>query len=144
MPEKLPFEIKLVRRIFTEESTIGEITIGDKFECWTLEDRTRPAGVKIYGKTAIPAGRYQMAITFSVRFHRWSPLLMKVPNFSGVRIHSGNTAADTQGCILVGQRRGLNALYDSRAAMSRLYAKLHAAFNEGRPLFIEITEEMRN
>ena len=75
---------------------------------------------KIRGRTAIPEGRYPLVVTRSPRFGKWLPLLMRVPEFEGVRIHSGNTAADTQGCILVGENRKKGMVLSSRAAMERL------------------------
>lgn len=75
---------------------------------------------KIRGRTAIPEGRYPLVVTRSPRFGKWLPLLMRVPGFECVRIHSGNTAADTQGCILVGENRKKGMVLSSRAAMERL------------------------
>lgn len=75
---------------------------------------------KIRGRTAIPEGRYPLVVTRSPRFGKWLPLLMRVSGFEGVRIHSGNTAADTQGCILVGENRKKGMVLSSRAAMERL------------------------
>lgn len=72
------------------------------FVCYTLEDQVRPDNVKINGKTAIPAGIYNVSVTMSTRFKKELPLLANVPNFSGVRIHGGNTDADSIGCVLVG------------------------------------------
>ena len=91
-------ELRVERTDFSETSTIGKLYVDDQFECYTLEDKVRP--VKIKGKTAIPAGRYEVIVNFSQRFGRMLPLFLNVPNFEGVRIHPGNTAADTEGCIL--------------------------------------------
>src|SRR3989442_1816583 len=94
--------MELRRKVFTSNSTIGELLINGKLECFTLEDRIRPPGVKVPGQTAIPEGSYEVIVTLSQRFKRDLPLLLNVPNFRGVRIHTGNTELDTEGCILVG------------------------------------------
>lgn len=96
--------LNLKRYIFNTEgdrSTIGDLFINDEFFCFTLEDEIRPGGQKVYGKTAIPAGTYEVVLTVSNRFKRLMPLLVNVPNFEGVRIHGGNTAEHTHGCPLV-------------------------------------------
>lgn len=72
-------ELKLIREVFTEESTIGKLFINGQFHCFTLEDKVRPE--KIKSITAIPAGRYEIAITFSNRFQEMMPLLLNVPNY---------------------------------------------------------------
>lgn len=118
-------ELQVKRTDFTDSSTIGELSVNGQFECYTLEDKVRP--VKIAGKTAIPAGRYEVIIDFSQRFGRLLPLLLNVPNFEGVRIHPGNAAADTEGCILVGEEKSQDFVGQSRAAFDRLFAKLSAA-----------------
>lgn len=127
--------LKLVRRTLTEQSTIGTLSINGVFECLTLEDRVRP--VKIHGATAIPAGIYEVAITFSDRFKKPLPLLLNVPNFSGIRIHPGNTAEDTEGCILVGTTERKDFIGNSRAAFRALFTKLEAALKKEK-VFIEV------
>jgi hypothetical protein len=127
--------IKVVRKIFSEESTIGELSVNGQFECFTLEDKVR--AVKIHGKTAIPAGIYEVTITFSDRFKKPLPLLMKVPNFDGIRIHAGNTAADTEGCLLVGTTKGKDVVSNSRVAFKALNEKIAAALQKEK-VFIEI------
>ena len=118
-------ELQVKRTDFTDNSTIGELSVNGQFECYTLEDMVRP--VKIAGKTAIPAGRYEVIIDLSQRFGRLLPLLLNVPDFEGVRIHPGNTAANTEGCILVGDEKSQDLVGQSRAAFDRLFAKLSAA-----------------
>lgn len=86
--------------------TIGDLYIdGEKF-CNTLEDEVREPGVKVPGKTAIPAGEYELRLTYSTRFRQVMPQIMRVPGFEGIRIHPGNTEKDTDGCILVGTQQG--------------------------------------
>ena len=97
-------DLKVLRKELTARSTIGELHVDGKFECFTLEDAVRP--VKIKGVTAIPSGVYEVVVNFSQRFRRPLPLLLNVPNFDGVRIHAGNTDADTEGCLLVGKTKG--------------------------------------
>jgi len=119
--------IELRRKIFTSQSTIGELLLDGRFECFTLEDRVRPPGAKVPGLTAIPEGTYEVVITLSQRFKRDLPLLLNVPNFEGIRIHTGNTAFDTEGCILVGATREENMILSSRIAFNFLFPKMQSA-----------------
>ena len=123
-------EIVLKRKWFTPHSTIGELFIQAEHECFTLEDVVREPGVKVPGKTAIPHGTYEVVITFSNRFRKPLPLLMNVPMFEGVRIHAGNTAVDTEGCILVGTEKGDDIIYHSREAFDVLLGKIEAALKQ--------------
>jgi hypothetical protein len=129
-------EMLVTRQVFTDESTIGEMTIDGVHECFTLEDKVRD-GEKVFGQTAIPAGRYEVTVSFSNHFQKKLPLLMNVPNFEGVRIHSGNKAKDTEGCILVGMTKGTNVINNSRDAFNPLFARILAAA-EKEKVFIEI------
>ena len=120
-------QIAVKRLHKTDTSTIGELTIDGLFQCYTLEDVERP--VKIKGETAIPKGTYKVIINQSNRFKRLLPLLLDVPNFEGVRIHSGNTNHNTEGCILVGQSRNKNYIGQSRKAFEKLFKKMQKAEN---------------
>ena len=131
-------ELKLVRKIFTDKSTIGDLSVNGTFECFTLEDP--PREVKVKGETAIPAGRYEVAVTFSNKFGKFLPLLLSVPGFDGIRIHPGNTPKDTLGCILVGQGKGVDSISSSRLAFLPLFEKIQAVLRSEK-VFIEITEE---
>jgi uncharacterized protein DUF5675 len=133
-------KLRLTRKEFHDESTIGELSVDNVFECFTLEDAVRP--VKIPGRTAIPAGTYEVAVTFSNKFQKVLPLLMNVPDFEGVRIHPGNRPADTEGCILVGKSKGPEEDFigDSRTAFAVLFPKIQAATAQEK-VFIEIAEE---
>ena len=129
-------EMLLRRRWYSDRSTIGVLTLGE-FSCFTLEDRVREPGVKVQDKTAIPAGRYRVVVDFSQRFQRRMPLLLDVPMFTGIRIHSGNTAQDTRGCVLVGEWRAPDWVGDSR----RAFADLFFLINTADELWIAVTDE---
>jgi len=131
-------EIQVTRREFTAKSTIGEMQVDGAFECYTLEDVVRP--VKIKGITAIPAGSYEVVVSFSERFQRPLPLLLHVPNFDGVRIHPGNTDRDTEGCILVGRTKERDFIGASKVAFEALFEKIQAALQREK-IFIHISEE---
>lgn len=92
-----------------EGYTRGKLYRDGRFLCETLEDEDRflENGVteKVYGRTAIPRGRYRLQNTMSKKFGKVLPLLLDVPGYAGVRIHGGNSAANTLGCILVGRVR---------------------------------------
>ena len=117
--------IEVKRQKSNDKCTIGKMYIDGVFECYTLEDVVRPK--KIAGQTAIPAGEYDVLINMSNRFKRLLPLLVNVPEFDGVRIHAGNTDADTEGCILVGQSATQYSIANSRAAFEKLFAKMQKA-----------------
>ncbi len=128
-------ELLLKRLHKTQKSTIGELSIDGKFECYTLEDVERPE--KIHGKTAIPKGRYQVIVTMSNRFKKLLPLLVKVPNYEGIRIHPGNKAEDTEGCILPGTTRGVDFVGNSRLAFNALFKKINKSL-ESEKVYITI------
>lgn len=119
-------KLVLDRQDYTNESTIGKLFVDGVFECYVLEDVVRQ-GAKVFGETAIPQGTYEVIITQSPRFKRLLPLLVKVPGYEGVRIHPGNTAKDTEGCLLVGTGHQANMVTDSKTAFNKLFAKLEKA-----------------
>src|SRR4051794_32091313 len=109
-------ELLLVRSTKTEDSTIGSLQVDGQFQCFTLEDKDRGLtsgmrenaikAVKVYGKTAIPTGRYRVVLSWSNRFEKYMPEVLGVAGYAVIRIHSGNTSVDTEGCILVGEVKG--------------------------------------
>ena len=141
-------ELQLKREIFTDISTIGSLTIDGKFECYILEDKDRGINntltleqilrVKVYGKTAIPYGRYEIDWTMSARFKKMMPILLNVIGWSGIRIHSGNSELDSLGCLLCGTRKITNRITESTIATNKLYAKIEAAKKQGQRIFITI------
>lgn len=133
-------ELVLTRMYLTKNATIGALKVDGNFECWICEDVVREPGMpKVHGQTAIPYGRYEIVISMSARFKVMLPLLLNVPNFSGIRIHPGNTAADTEGCLLPGDTRGVDSVGSSRVAFNRLMPKLQAALKKA-PVFIDIVK----
>ncbi len=120
-------ELKILRKEFTEKSTIGDFFIDNTFFSYCLEDMIREVGVKIPGKTAIPEGRYQVIIDQSARFKRAMPHVLNVPGFEGIRIHSGNTAASTAGCPLLGFTKSKDFIGQSVLAFNRFFDILHEA-----------------
>lgn len=131
-------QLTLERLQLDPDVTIGALNVNGLFECWTLEDTVRPDGVKIYGETAIPTGRYDIDITYSPRFKVQMPLLLNVAGFLGVRIHTGNTADDTEGCLIVGTDRLGKSLGRSRMAYDKLFVKLMEAKKRKEPIELTI------
>ncbi len=128
----------------TPTTTISELMIAGRFECFILEDLERGLGeAKVPGETAIPAGRYELDITWSPRFKRDLPLIFNVTlpdgrrlvrsadgkiQFEGVRMHTGNGPEDTEGCLITGRIRQPDNLrvLESTLAFAPLFAKLCA------------------
>jgi hypothetical protein len=143
-------ELQLKRETFTEQSTIGTLSIEGKFECFVLEDRDRGlsdtmplekiAGTKVYGKTCIPYGRYEVDWTMSARFKVMMPILLNVKGYSGIRIHKGNTELDSLGCLLCGTRKKNNMVTESTLATRNLYAKIESAKKQGQRIYITIVK----
>ena len=132
-----------VNRIFKASNyTIGELSVNNNYVCDTLEDRVRPTGEKVYGETAIPYGTYTVTLSYSNRFKKTMPEILNVPNFSGVRIHCGNSSKDTEGCLLVGKWDGKteNWISDSKNSYNKLYSLLEEAFNKKENITITIKD----
>jgi len=143
-------ELKLVRSIYSDKSTIGQLSINGSNFCDTLEDVCRdanrdgdlqdPGEQKVYGKTAIPAGRYEVILNQSARFKKLMPLLLNVTGFEGIRIHNGNKPEHTEGCILVGKKTGPDFVGNSVDTFDRLMIRLKAIATKER-IFITITDQ---
>ena len=127
-------EIVVVRFHKKEKYTIGKMYINGTYFCDTLEDTDRGLTqemnldiidkIKVYGKTAIPTGRYRVELTKSKKFGRVLPLLYNVKGFEGIRIHRGNTDEDTLGCILVGQNKAVGKVINSAMAEQNLMDRI--------------------
>ena len=130
--------LELVREDFSDTTTIGRLYVDGRFECYVLEDAVRDK--KIPHETAIPYGRYELTVSYSPRFGRYLPLLLNVPNFSGIRIHSGNNHKDTEGCLILGQVKSEEQVLNSRKAFDLFYPKLVFALQNNGKVYIEITK----
>lgn len=134
-------KLELIRDTFTDYNTLGTLLADGAKIGETLEDTDRKledGGEKVYGKTAIPRGTYKISITFSNRFQKPMPLIHDVPGFDGVRIHGGNTDADTLGCPLLGSIRTDNGIAKCAGPNARLIALLEQAEDIGEECTIEV------
>jgi hypothetical protein len=131
-------ELELIRDIYAPTRTLGKLSINGVHECFICEDVVRRDGTKVHGKTAIPAGRYQIKITLSNRFKRELPILLNVPNFEGIRIHSGNHEGHTEGCLLPGKTRNESGVFSSVLATNELILKIRNAITDGQEVWITI------
>lgn len=140
-------ELELKRIAKREGYTIGRLYVDGEYMCDTLEDRDRGLTCdmaeaeiqerKVKGKTAIPTGEYDVTLNIvSPRFRnspKYSfcggrlPRLGGVPGYTGVLIHIGNTALDTDGCILVGENKQVGKVLNSTATFQRLYRRMQKA-----------------
>ena len=140
------------RTIRQETSTIGRGTEGTLHLCDTLEPPVlarktkyrmevvvrKPEKMAALKPFAIPEGRYAVVITWSPKLQQWLPLLLGVPGFKGIRIHAGNTAKDTEGCILVGDNLKPGMVLNSRRWLYRLKQLIVEAKDRGEAVWITI------
>lgn len=130
--------IKVTRKWFSPKSTIGLISV-DGIKCgFSLEDVARADGVKIPKETAIPAGEYQVTLDYSEHFKEIMPHILDVPRFSGVRIHKGNRADQTEGCILVGLGKGEDLVYNCSPVYDYIYGSIEEALRKKEKVTIWI------
>jgi len=132
-----------IGRLYIRQQVMDEYLPGyeDRYFCDTLEPTWRDyehGAYKVKGRSAIPEGRYAVVISYSPRFKQWLPILLGVPKFEGIRIHAGNTAKDTEGCILVGQNREVGKVLDSRKWLYELKQKIVEAKDRGEAVWLTI------
>ena len=132
-----------IGRLYIRRQVMDEYLPGtaDDYFCDTLEPTWRDyanGAYKIKGKSAIPEGRYAVVISWSQKFGAWLPILLGVPKFEGIRIHAGNSAEDTEGCILVGKNKLVGQLVDSRIWVHRLKQKIVEAKAKGEAVWLTI------
>ena len=139
----------LTRSMFSASTTLGILTVvyaGEDEERqfgFTCEDRDRGDAPKVPGSTAIPVGTYTVRRTWSPRYGRQMPEVLEVPGFRGIRIHSGNDAGDTEGCILPGLDLDLVGwrVLRSRRAVAWLEAQIALCEEHGEPVTLEIRRD---
>lgn len=148
-------ELVLNRILKTNDYTIGEFSVDGKYLCDTIEDAVRPLpescpntpkGIackckeKVYGKTAVPAGTYKVKLGYSNRFRRILPQVLDVPHFLGILVHTGNSNADSEGCIIVGTWDGKteNWVSNSRVAFDKLMPLLRDATDNKEEITLTI------
>ena len=132
----------ILKRIALRQTyTIGKLYIDDNYFCDTLEDTVRDINKdgkfdnrekKIKGKTAIPYGTYDVKWTYSPRFKKYTPQLMNVPQFEGIRIPAGNSSTDTEGCLLLGENKKVGMVLNSRATINKFYPIIKEACSKGK------------
>lgn len=123
--------LTLKRIAFRYSYTIGKLYVDGVYVSDTIEDMDRGLddsmdeneikARKVYGETAIPYGTYKVSITYSPKYKKMMPLIENVKGFSGIRIHSGNTAKDSLGCIIVGKNKKVGMVLDSRETYNKLF-----------------------
>ena len=139
-------ENKLIRDGFGVDFTEGKLFVDGVFECYTVEDTDRKLeediSKKVYGQSAIPRGIYEVILSMSNRFKKIMPETIGVPGFSGIRIHTGNSSKDTEGCIILGMtndRLDDNWIGGSKVAVAAFVEKLKIALDNGEKVTIEIS-----
>lgn len=151
-------ELKLKRIALRDTYTIGRLYVDNHYFCDTIEDRVRDINKdgdlndigegKVYGKTAIPYGRYEITMKikspkFSQRVaYNWCsgylPRLLNVPHFEGILIHAGNSADSSAGCIIVGENKIKGQVINSMATLKKLVPILKRASDKGERIWISI------
>ena len=131
-----------------ESYTMSRLFVDGENFCNALEDTDRGLyqglcmeyvlAKKVKGATAIPRGTYNVIYTYSPRFKRKLPLIENVTGYEGVRIHPGNTAKDTEGCILVGQNLKVGMVSNSREWTEKLITKMQTAWSKGEKVKLKI------
>lgn len=138
--------LKLVRVTNAPDYTEGKLYVDGAHECYTIEDtdrflEERGRSAKIYGKTAIPRGMYPVVISYSPRFKKELIEIKDVPHFEGIRIHTGNTAEDTEGCIIVGSMNESDDdgfVGNSKKAYEKLHEKVEEALEKEDEVWLEV------
>lgn len=136
-----------VKRIYFRNTyTIGALQVENpethkmEYFCDTLEPHAInwQKEKKTAGLTAIPEGRYAVTIRYSKTFKRKMPFLLDVPQFVGIMIHTGNTAKNTRGCILVGRNTLVGQVTESRIHFQKLYRMIEESIDSGEEVWVTV------
>jgi len=140
--------LKLYRRYLNPDYTIGALFVHGEYFCDTIEDKVHdfnkdgdlldPGEKKVYGETAIPYGTYDVELSMSPKFKRLLPMVLDVPHFTGIRIHRGNTAKDSHGCILPGENKVKGKVINSTQYELALVDIMKKAIARGEKIQITI------
>jgi hypothetical protein len=146
-------KLELYRKFLNEYYTIGRLAVDGVKLCDTLEDPVRDLSDynhdgdfddqgegKIYGQTAIPAGEYKVIVSHSPKFNKRLPELLKVPGFTGIRIHAGANVKHTEGCILIGENKVKGSLVNSAYYVTTLIQMIDEAIDNGEKCTIIIKQ----
>ncbi len=138
-------KLQIKRYAFGQKATLGKVYVNGQCLFYSLEDKFRELADqpvetwKVPHETAIPKGTYKVVLDFSPHFGKVLPHLLDVPGFTGIRIHPGNTDADSSGCILVGGKpTGEDFIPNSRATFEVLMELLDKADEAGEAITIEV------
>jgi hypothetical protein len=147
-------KITVERFEHNEDETISRVYLDGVYQCFALEDQYRL--VKVAGDTRIPSGTYRVTLrlvggknaTYSKKYPTWHKGMLwvrDVPGFEYILIHQGNTDKDTEGCLLLGTKRGIlngrQAVLESAIAYKRFYLKVIKAFESGEEINIEYIDK---
>jgi len=155
-------QLTVKRKYFTNESTIGELYIDGVFECFTLEDKDRELEdsmllneineKKVFGKTAVPRGTYKVTVSTTgiipdvgqrlINGTKQLPGIDPVKGYAGIRIHVGNKATHTEGCLLCGRSKDINSIGESRLALNNVFDKILVAWNKKEAISITYVKEV--
>lgn len=151
MPKPNPIELVISREDFHPACTQGRMLANGKLFCFTLEDLDRGLdskmsleqikGIKVFGKTAIPVGRYKVGRAWWTKHKRWVPHIEGVPGYDGIYIHSGVTADDSLGCPLVGEHVFNDRTTNTTEARKKLDDLILTQISNGGEVYITITRK---
>lgn len=141
MERMVSLDLDLYRDVLTPSYTLGVMSADGAFLGYTVEDTDRQlenGGIKLYGITAIPRGRYRVIVSLSYRFKKRLPEILDVPQFTGVRIHGANDANQLLGCVGLGSERTDDGVRNCAMVKQHLIEMIDAATDNKEEVWLEI------